>query len=553
MKRLIKSLFIIMSAAVLLLSCVPYASAYSPPTDTVRVGLYYNSNTLESANLENAVGSGYRFGYFDGRSFVPLGPTTSKTQISVLRDINMYYYSYSNAYYAGAGSETTVGCFHIQITTPFSSYSDAATKAATYNGSFVKYDSGYYYACVGNYTSLDNASEDAESRGIANYEITSGSSYTVTVVETGTNNILFEFDYGTSYYLGIMPISSGGEKCLTWFKGYEYYGGFEYARRSGGDMTIVNVVNIEDYIKGVIPYEMSNAWPLEALKAQALCARTYVMSSLNGHSSNNFDVCNTTCCQVYHGANSANSTTDSAVEQTAGKYITHNGYLCQTYYSSSDGGATESSENVWSAELPYLRGVIDPYEEDIADSVYLYYWTETYTGSELTDILQSSNYSCSDIVSFRVSQYTDVGNVYSITLTDSNGRNFTFSKDRARTFFGFRSMRYTINGGGSSGGSDIYVNDGSTISSDGPLYGIGSGGDISEINTGTLYAITGTGDIEQVGGLYSGSASDTYVVSGSGYGHNVGMSQWGAYSMAKYHDKTYDEIIKFYYTGVTIG
>ncbi len=67
----------------------------------------------------------------------------------------------------------------------------------------------------------------------------------------------------------------------TWFQGYKYHGGFRYERIGGGDLTVVNVVDLETYIKGVIPYEMSSDWPLEALKAQAICARSYAYSNVS--------------------------------------------------------------------------------------------------------------------------------------------------------------------------------------------------------------------------------------------------------------------------------
>ena len=89
-----------------------------------------------------------------------------------------------------------------------------------------------------------------------------------------------------------------GEETATWFKGYRYYGGFQY-RRSGGDLTVINIVDVEDYVKGVLPYEMNNAWPLEALKAQAVCARTYAAAISSSHASAGFDVCNNTHCQMY--------------------------------------------------------------------------------------------------------------------------------------------------------------------------------------------------------------------------------------------------------------
>ena len=88
------------------------------------------------------------------------------------------------------------------------------------------------------------------------------------------------------------------------------------------------------------------------------------MANLGKHTG--FDLCTTEDCQVYYGTEGANATTDAAVDQTAGQYLTYDGALCGTYYSSSDGGATENSENVWVKAVPYLRGVVDPYEANIA-------------------------------------------------------------------------------------------------------------------------------------------------------------------------------------------
>ena len=126
---------------------------------------------------------------------------------------------------------------------------------------------------------------------------------------TGSTQILFQFDGGSARALGIMPDVTGAGTVRTWFKGYRYYGGFRYERINGGNLTVVNIVDMETYIKGVVPYEMSNSWPLEALKAQAICARSYAYNNIlqNKHKSYHFDVCNTTDCPVYCGAGSNSS------------------------------------------------------------------------------------------------------------------------------------------------------------------------------------------------------------------------------------------------------
>lgn len=129
---------------------------------------------------------------------------------------------------------------------------------------------------------------------------------------------------------------------------------------------MVNVVGLEDYVNGVICYEMGRDWPLEALKAQAMCARTYVLKNLNKHNSYGFDICTSANCQVYHGMGSnkadygPSEVSMRAVAETAGLVIKYNGRLAETPYSSSFGGASEDANYVWgtntTTEHPYLQG-----------------------------------------------------------------------------------------------------------------------------------------------------------------------------------------------------
>lgn len=570
MKKFVKRLLVLLLIASLAVAAAPASMAYTAPVSTIKAGLYYGSGALSAANLQNVsgAGSGYEFGYFDSnRNFVSLG-RTGNTRISMLVDRNMYTSASSGNYVEGTSGPIVVGCYHLKLETAYSTYNAARNAADSFTSvnAFPRYENGSFYVCVGSYTSADAAAAGAAGLNIQQgYTVDSGTSYTVTVVETASGKILFEFDRGSSYSLAIRPIKTGGVPTQTWFKGYKYYGAFQYARVSGGKITVTNFVNIEDYVKGVIPYEMSASWPIEALKAQAITARTYSMSHINAHRSNGFDMCNTVCCQVYRGTNSSNSNSDSAVTQTAGQYLTYNGSLCETYYYSSNGGASESCENVWTAKLPYLTGVVDPYEADIANSVSNYYWTVTYTGDQLASRLNSRGYSCSTIKTFEISKFTPTGNVLEVKLTDADGKVITISKDKARTVIGTKSIRYTVNDsavntGGGSGGS-VYVNSSSgklngSLSSS---YGVGSSG-IGALGSGDVYAITGSGTIEKVDAPSSGGggsssttpADGVFTIKGSGSGHNVGMSQWGAYSMAKYHNKTCKDILTFYYQGSQI-
>ena len=545
-----------------------YANAsYVPQYTTFKIGLNFGSDERPSANLQNAdgFGSGYDFGYFDSnRKFVPLGAWTGESRISMLMDRNMTWHAGvgggAGEYREGTEGSAVVGCFHVQLNAGYDTFDEARAEADKYQNAFVRYQSGKFLILIGNHTTRAAAETAMSSLNVSTAAINSGTSNTITVTKTGSSVIIFEFDMGSTP-LGVMPRLSTGERTETWYKGYRYPGGFQYARRDGATLTVINYVTIEDYVKGILPNEMGNLWPMEALKAQACCARTYAMSSLNKHNSNGFDLCTTEHCQVYRGRAMANARTDQAVEETAGMYITYNGALCQTYYSAANGGASESVENVWTESLPYLRGVIDPYEADVAYRIPNYYWTITYTPAQITERLRSRGTNCSTIVSMVVSQYTPTGNVLTVTMKDSNGRTFTFSK-RAQLIsaLGIPSQRFDIGDVKWTQGS-IYANEpAQALNRDTRFYAIVGGGAVSAVQEDTLYAITGSGSIEKVepesGGAGGGNGTNlingVFTIRGTGRGHNVGMSQWGANSMASNYDKNFIEIIQFYFTGVEI-
>ena len=136
----------------------------------------------------------------------------------------------------------------------------------------------------------------------------------IQVTITGTDRVLYESREDT---LAVMP---QGRDPVTWFRGNRYRGGFEYTV-SGGGLQVVNVVDLEDYVKGVLPSEMPGNWELEALKAQAVCARTFACLTTKHLSAYGFDVCSSTDCQAYSGIGEATSATDRAVEETEGECL----------------------------------------------------------------------------------------------------------------------------------------------------------------------------------------------------------------------------------------
>lgn len=522
----------------------------------VRIGLAYGSGVVPSANLQNSVGSGYRFGYFDAdRSFVSLA-YTEETRITMLKTQNLYLSGSTYSATVPSGTYTAIGCYHIELPGTYPDFESAKRAATAVPGAFPAYIMGSFTVRVGAYTTKAEAEAAQTALSIAETVIKGTSTNGVSVVATGSAQILFQFDGGSERSLGVMPGLDDSVKTVTWFKGYKYYGGFQY-QRIGSDLTVVNFVPLEDYVKGVVPYEMSPSWPLEALKAQAVCARNYVMVNQDKHKSYGFDVCNGTDCQVYQGLNRADSNTDAAVDQTAGVFVRYQGKLAETYFCASNGGATEDVANVWGAQYAYLKGVVDPYEALVRDKIPSYEWTTTFTAEELTTLLRSKNYSCDTIVSFEVTERSALGNVIAITFTDASGRSVYLSRERVRTVLNLRSMRYSVYADGVQQGSNGYtVTGGQLLSSLKGIYAISGTGTIAAVTGDTAYSVTGTGTVsamtEGTSGTGNGGKGTTFTISGTGLGHNVGLSQWGAYSMANL-GYTYQEILQFYYTDVTVG
>jgi len=139
------------------------------------------------------------------------------------------------------------------------------------------------------------------------------------------------------------------------------YRGIVEVRGAEGHVIVVNVANLEDYLKGVVPNELSPlAFPqIEALKAQAVAARTYAVRNRGQFQAKGYDLCATAACQVYRGASTENSLSDRAVEETRGLGATYGGEPIEAFYTSTCGGHTEDGENVFEGEnAPYLRGVV---------------------------------------------------------------------------------------------------------------------------------------------------------------------------------------------------
>ena len=139
-----------------------------------------------------------------------------------------------------------------------------------------------------------------------------------------------------------------------------YPGRLQLQPNSYGNYTLVSTVEIEDYLRGVVPHEIGHNAPMEAVKAQAIIARTYALKNLHRFEADDYELCATVHCQVYWGWDETNPRSDRAIEATAKQVLSHNGNLVDAFYSSTTGGVTAYFDDIWDGkQRPYLKSVID--------------------------------------------------------------------------------------------------------------------------------------------------------------------------------------------------
>lgn len=330
-----------------------------------------------------------------------------------------------------------------------------------------------------------------------------------------------------------------------------YRGGITIQRTvNGSGLTVINTIGVEEYLYGVIAREISPDWPLEAVKAQAVAARTYLLANMNKHKQQGFDICATTDCQVYGGYDSEKERSRKAVDDTAGQAILYKGKLIPAYFHSSSGGYTEDSENVWGTYQPYLRGVVD-FDQNSPH----FKWEKEITPKQLETALRNAGYNIGSLEAIYLSRLTPTpvstqdrgvsGRVKTLQFVGSNS-SVAVSGAKLRTLLSLNSTLFDI---------DIIVSVKKKLE-----FGItDSAGDREkkhvELNLPPRKEqglVTDSDDIRRI----SGRADEKLLITGYGWGHGVGLSQWGAKAMAEKvqpSDTTYYKtILKHYYQGVDI-
>ena len=374
--------------------------------------------------------------------------------------------------------------------------------------------------------------------------LTTRGTYTISVSAMGTltlsgTGLDLPVDLGTSFTIKSHANSDGSIGTISLYNAKygnrAYRGDMLFTINGSGYLRLVNTVYIEDYLYGVLAGELSNTFPLETLKAQAVIARSYAYNKMQSGSSS-YDITDCSDCQVYKGYNSSNDVIIEAVDSTAGVMLKYDSSYVNAYFGASNGGQIELPGNAWSSSSSLGCYVMrdDPYDVKNPSSRSV-----TYTFTSSPNSLDSSFYALlQGKVYSQVGYYPSIVSIDSVTLTNplqTDKRSVGISRN-------YQNMDMVVTVADSS----MSVYDGTQDD----FYGGTQQVSISfDLHNEVKYAIfSADSDLR----LFSLEQSNGYYyLTLARYGHGVGMSQRGAQQMAK-EGKTYKDIINFYFDDCTL-
>lgn len=273
--------------------------------------------------------------------------------------------------------------------------------------------------------------------------------------------------------------TAGGYVCIN----DRWYRGRVSVVATAGQVTVVNTLDLEAYLYSVLGGEMPASWPQEALKAQAVAARSYALYQRQRHQAGPYDVSSTTAHQVYKGLATEAPSTLAAVNTTRGQVLTYGGQLIEAVFHASSGGQTENVEDVWQRPVPYLRSV-----PDFDQQAPVFKWSQTFSLSQFQQRIPGLGQLLGVINQRRSPQ----GRVMAMELRGSQASR-TLTGTELRQALGLRSNLFTL----------------------------------------TLQG-------------------NQVRVEGRGYGHGLGLSQWGARGLAL-QGYSYQQILAHYYQGTALA
>lgn len=269
-----------------------------------------------------------------------------------------------------------------------------------------------------------------------------------------------------------------------------YKGSVLILRTKDKKLMVINYISLSNYLRGVLYNEVSPWWPMATIKAQAVAARTYAIYKCRERADREYDMGSGAISQVYKGESSERFRTNLAIRKTKGKVLTYRGKVFPSFYHACCGGETEESENVWSIDLPVLSSIKDPF----CKKAPYYNWRLVLSAEDLKQEFENSGYKIGKILNIAILERSSSGRIKKNFIVGEKD-DFLITGEKFRSIVGYnliKSTKFTIM-----------------------------------------------------------KESSNYKFEGHGWGHGVGMCQWGAYYMGK-AGYDYKHILTHYYSGAEI-
>ena len=267
----------------------------------------------------------------------------------------------------------------------------------------------------------------------------------------------------------------------------KFRGDIQIIKKDNLNLWVINHIELEDYIKGILYHEASHFWPMEALKAQAVACRTYAVYQMEENRQKDFDLTSDIYSQVYGGKTSERYRTNTAVEQTRGGILAYQGKVFPAYFHATCAGHTEDASVLWNINIPPLKGVACGFCQDSPH----FSWHVVLSQSEVAEKLNKAGYKINNIKEINIAGRDNSGRIASLKIVTAK-KNISIPAKDFRNIIGPNIIRST-----------------------------------------NFQVSVVTEDI---------------VFEGLGWGHGVGLCQWGAYFMDK-KGYNYKDILKYYYPG----
>lgn len=325
------------------------------------------------------------------------------------------------------------------------------------------------------------------------------------IYAAGSNRVLMEGPYlatkviagKEALEIGNKDIKAGGVRVKVardsniYVEARRFRGDIEIIRKDAGSLMVINYIPLDEYLYGVLYHEVSHRWPIEALKAQAVAARTFALYQARQNKPQPYDLRSDIYSQVYGGRQSEKWSTTRAVNLTKGMVLSYKSDIIPAYYHATCAGHTEDASNLWNIDMPPLKGV----PCDFCKGSPHYKWTKEIPVWALENKLKDNGYKIGKVASVSILSKDRSGRVDKLEIKDNAGATVVLTGKDFRQMMGPNELRST------------------------------------KFNASVKWG--------------------KLVLDGFGWGHGVGMCQWGAFGMSKKGKKA-EEILKYYYPGAEI-